>query len=167
MTRAEWSRRKGRSSSFVRKSLRFAIYARDRFDCVYCRSVFPIDLTGAGLHLDHVIPRSQGGANTPDNLITACTRCNTSKGARGMSFLNGCGRKNALARVRKALQRPLNRELGRWLARQAVETRIKNWARSPKPVELDTNHGGYCPPGEVYSLSDPGPVDYSKPVRVS
>lgn len=49
---------------------------RDGHTCVYCR-------TSAGpLQLDHVIPRSRGGADTPDNLVACCKPCNTSKGPR-------------------------------------------------------------------------------------
>lgn len=128
MTRAEWNKRPGRSSSFVRKSLRFAVYARDKFDCVYCRDVFPIDLTGAGLHLDHVVPRSQGGKDTPDNLVTACERCNTRKGARRGTF----DRKQQ-ARARRATKRLINRELGLWLCKLAASTERLNNKRAPFP----------------------------------
>lgn len=31
------------------------------------------------LHVDHVIPRSLGGANDPTNLVTACAGCNSGK----------------------------------------------------------------------------------------
>lgn len=120
MTRKEWARRPGRSSSFVRKSLRFAIYARDKFDCVYCRQKFPIDLTGEGLHLDHLIPRSKGGTNTPENLVTACARCNTSRQAGRVDD------KRARERARRASRRPINRELGRWLSRLATEAKTAN-----------------------------------------
>lgn len=113
MTRAEWARRKGRSSSFVRRSLRFAIYARDRFDCVWCRSVFPIELSGAGLHLDHLVPRSLGGSDHPSNLVTSCRQCNTSRQAHRVQD------KRARERARRAAKKPINRELGRWLAKLA------------------------------------------------
>ena len=33
------------------------------------------------IQLDHVIPRSRGGVDTPDNLVACCKPCNTSKGA--------------------------------------------------------------------------------------
>ncbi len=47
------------------------IYKRDNYTCVYCGSKDVKSLT-----LDHVIPQSQGGPNTWDNLVTACKRCN-------------------------------------------------------------------------------------------
>jgi 5-methylcytosine-specific restriction endonuclease McrA len=35
-----------------------------------------------GLHLDHVIPRCEGGGSHSDNLVPSCMRCNLSKGGR-------------------------------------------------------------------------------------
>ena len=54
------------------------IYARDRSTCQYCGKRFPT----SELSLDHVIPRSQGGGNTWDNLVCACVKCNSKKGGR-------------------------------------------------------------------------------------
>lgn len=110
MTRAEWARRRGRSSSSVRRSLRMAIYARDHFDCVYCRLVFPLCTDGRGLTLDHVKPRSRGGRNTAANLVTACKRCNSSRGNRPLT-------RKQLRRVNAALEKSINRKLGRHFAR--------------------------------------------------
>ena len=33
-------------------------------------------------HVDHIIPRSQGGGSAEDNLVAACAECNMHKGAR-------------------------------------------------------------------------------------
>ena len=54
------------------------IFARDRTTCQYCgkRS------SSSELSLDHVVPRSQGGLNTWDNLVCCCVRCNSKKGGR-------------------------------------------------------------------------------------
>jgi len=43
--------------------------------CSYCQQ-------NPAEHLDHVIPRSQGGDLTSENLTPACSWCNLSKGAR-------------------------------------------------------------------------------------
>ena len=40
--------------------------------CVYCGS--------PATSVDHIIPRSKGGTDYPDNLVAACSRCNYSKG---------------------------------------------------------------------------------------
>ena len=47
--------------------------------CAYCGDL-PIFLT-----IDHVIPRSQGGTNEPNNLLPACKNCNESKGSKSLS----------------------------------------------------------------------------------
>ena len=50
------------------------VYRRDNFECVYCGASNLKLLT-----LDHVIPRSKGGPNSWDNLVTACKFCNSEK----------------------------------------------------------------------------------------
>lgn len=50
------------------------IYKRDNYQCVYCpetdRRLFTID---------HVEPKSKGGQNTWENMVTACKSCNSEK----------------------------------------------------------------------------------------
>lgn len=60
--------------SFTRKN----IFLRDNFTCYYCNEKFkPKELT-----LDHVLPKSKGGWNNWDNIVTACIHCNKKKGDR-------------------------------------------------------------------------------------
>lgn len=54
---------------------RQAIFKRDKHLCQYCGS--KNDLT-----IDHVQPRSRGGDDSWENLVTACIRCNNRKGDR-------------------------------------------------------------------------------------
>jgi len=54
------------------------IFARDNSICQYCGKKF----NTSELSLDHVIPRSQGGSSTWDNVVCACLRCNVRKGGR-------------------------------------------------------------------------------------
>ena len=54
------------------------IFARDHNQCQYCGKRFPT----TELSLDHVIPRSQGGGTTWDNIVCACVDCNVRKGGR-------------------------------------------------------------------------------------
>lgn len=54
------------------------IYARDNSTCQFCGKKFSTQ----ELSLDHVIPRSQGGKTTWDNLVCACVYCNAKKGGR-------------------------------------------------------------------------------------
>lgn len=52
------------------------IIARDGARCAYCGT------THGRFHIDHIVPRSKGGTNHPDNLTVACARCNLRKGAK-------------------------------------------------------------------------------------
>ena len=54
------------------------IYARDSNRCQYCGKKFPT----TELSLDHVLPRSQGGRATWENIVCCCVRCNVKKGGR-------------------------------------------------------------------------------------
>lgn len=54
------------------------LYARDQSRCQYCGKRYPT----SELSLDHVIPRSQGGRTTWDNVVCACLKCNVRKGGR-------------------------------------------------------------------------------------
>jgi hypothetical protein len=59
----------------VSKRLRFEIFRRDNFQCRYCGKKPP----ETELRPDHVIPRTLGGKDDPDNLVTACVDCNAGK----------------------------------------------------------------------------------------
>lgn len=57
---------------------RRTVLARDQYTCQYCG-----DAPGrADLTLDHVVPRSRGGATEWDNVVAACRPCNQRKGNR-------------------------------------------------------------------------------------
>ncbi len=54
------------------------IYDRDRGQCAYCgKSINIADAT-----IDHVLPLSQGGSSSWDNLVNCCKVCNQRKGNR-------------------------------------------------------------------------------------
>lgn len=56
---------------------RAAVMLRDLHTCQYCG-----EMPGRqDLTVDHVIPRSRGGAHSWQNLVTACKRCNQKKGS--------------------------------------------------------------------------------------
>jgi 5-methylcytosine-specific restriction endonuclease McrA len=57
---------------------RLRIYTRDKFRCQYCGA----KKTASELTLDHILPRSRGGDNSPINVVTACLKCNNRKGDR-------------------------------------------------------------------------------------
>lgn len=54
------------------------IYMRDKFRCQYCG----VKNTAGELTVDHILPRSRGGDNSPMNVVTACLSCNNRKGNR-------------------------------------------------------------------------------------
>ena len=57
---------------------RLRIYMRDKFRCQYCGE----KKGAAELTLDHILPRSRGGDNSPVNIVTACILCNNRKSNR-------------------------------------------------------------------------------------
>lgn len=60
----------------IPRALRERIIERDGRRCVYCDE----DLSSAEIHMDHVIPESQGGSTTYNNLQVTCRKCNLAKG---------------------------------------------------------------------------------------
>lgn len=65
----------------ISKKVRFDIFKRDGFKCMYCGAHPP----GVLLHVDHIKPVADGGGNEDDNLVTSCEPCNLGKGARLLS----------------------------------------------------------------------------------
>jgi hypothetical protein len=57
----------------------YHIFERDNFQCIYCGKTSFED--GIALNMDHIRPRAHGGADTIDNLVTACRECNHTKAA--------------------------------------------------------------------------------------
>lgn len=55
-------------SAKISNKTRKLIYRRDHFRCALCDS-------DRGLQIHHVVLRSQGGTNYPQNLITLCWKC--------------------------------------------------------------------------------------------
>jgi 5-methylcytosine-specific restriction endonuclease McrA len=60
------------SVRLTRRNLMF----RDAHECQYCGRRPPL----RELNIDHVIPRSRGGGDSWENLVTACRVCNLRKG---------------------------------------------------------------------------------------
>jgi 5-methylcytosine-specific restriction endonuclease McrA len=64
-----------------KRQIRFSrlnIFSRDRFTCQYCGR----NPQRSELNLDHVVPRSQGGRTTWENVVCCCVSCNRRKGGR-------------------------------------------------------------------------------------
>lgn len=92
---------------------RLNIYARDHDTCQYCGRQLP----RSELNLDHVVPRSQGGKTSWENVVCSCVPCNLRKGGRTpdeaeMRLLKKPVRPRWTPLFRGAARRPTYRE---WL----------------------------------------------------
>jgi 5-methylcytosine-specific restriction endonuclease McrA len=57
------------------------ILRRDNHRCQFCG-------VSNNLTIDHIIPKSRGGEDSWENLITACIRCNNKKGNKTLDEVN-------------------------------------------------------------------------------
>jgi hypothetical protein len=60
--------------------------------CIYCGKE-------ADLTLEHILPRSRGGPDSPDNAVWICRNCNSSKGARRPYEWYGLDNRYGLSRI--------------------------------------------------------------------
>ena len=67
------------------RKLRETVLNRDGYSCAWCGEY--------ATTLDHIIERDRGGTDHLDNLVAACTRCNSSRGARYRNQKQGRGRR--------------------------------------------------------------------------
>jgi len=104
----------GQGMNWIRPVKRLAIYLRDGLACCYCGEGVE---DGAKLTLDHLAPHSHGGTNHESNLVTACHRCNSSRGNRDWhefadkvaGYLNrGIQASDIIGHIETTVQRPLN-----------------------------------------------------------
>lgn len=76
---------------YIPQPVRNEVSKRDRGVCQHCGARAAkaevtkrgalrfIDSAGKPFHLDHLVPVSQGGEHTADNLVLACSGCNLGK----------------------------------------------------------------------------------------
>ncbi len=69
---------------YIPKALRRKIAAKARYRCGYCLTSQRI--SGAQMHIEHIIPLSRGGASDETNLWLACAWCNSYKGDKTHSL---------------------------------------------------------------------------------
>lgn len=67
-------------AKWIRRDKRLAIYLRDDMACVYCGA--GVEDEGTILSLAHITPRVEGGTHHETNLVTCCSRCNSSRADR-------------------------------------------------------------------------------------
>lgn len=112
---------------------RWEILVRDRNLCFACHRGVAQLAESEELHIDHIIPFSQGGPTDPLNGIVLCSACNTNRGAR----LDEEYVTNALIHTHRAylLQQGklLTGHLGTSTVLRAVYASLKTW-KSEEPV---------------------------------
>lgn len=122
MSKQNDERRGWYGGSWVTDLRRLALYLRDGLACVWCLA--SVGDEGVRLSLDHVRPNLAGGGSGNRNLITCCSRCNSSRKARTVvEFATVIARRLAddttagqvVARVRCAVRRKVRTEQAREL----------------------------------------------------
>lgn len=83
---------KHKNRSYAYQKARLMVLQRDGYICQYCgRPVKDYKDVGAvqpkdKATVDHIRPRSRGGPNEPENMVTACDECNSCLGSRFKTF---------------------------------------------------------------------------------
>jgi 5-methylcytosine-specific restriction endonuclease McrA len=109
VTRADHKRRPGRSSKWISRCARLAIYLRDSYSCCYCGRDLK-DAAANEVSLDHLVCRQDRINHDPTNLITACFRCNRARGTKPWKSYATAG---AVERITRLRRRRLNLALAR------------------------------------------------------
>ncbi len=133
-----------------RMQVRAYVLQRDKRTCQYqqkCRAG-----KNQRLEMDHIIPKSQGGATRIDNLITACHNCNKAKDNYSLEqFL--AKEPDRLRRIKAQLKTsmssathmnqliPLLLEAMRWTRLQVEETDAVNTAYTRNQLNIPKSHG--------------------------
>ena len=92
------------------------VFIRDGGCCQYCGKKVSI----SSMSFDHVIPRSKGGETSWNNIVIACTRCNSEKGNK------------LVGKYKEPLRAPYTPKLNRaaptqLVSRLAMEIPHKSW----------------------------------------
>ena len=100
--------------NWIRPVKRLAIYLRDGLACAWCGEGIE---DGVKLTLDHLTPHSRQGSNDQTNLVTACHRCNSSRGSRSVQKFavavaeyldHGIASQDILTHVRETAKRAID-----------------------------------------------------------
>lgn len=106
----DWAYQKGPLYNW--ENIKMYVRARDNYTCQYCGKINLPDL-----EVDHIVPKSRGGADRPDNLVATCHKCNEEKGNRTAEEF---GYPEIQYKVKKSLKAPtivtvIGKELGKRL----------------------------------------------------
>jgi len=79
----QFAREKRKESPFDEEwlNIRTQVLKRDGYRCVNCGQ------TGTELHVHHIIPKSKGGTDELDNLVTLCVKCHSIQEAKGHELI--------------------------------------------------------------------------------
>ncbi|MEW9532429.1 HNH endonuclease [Microbispora sp. NPDC049125] len=69
--------------SYRNKRAKHEVFERDGFSCLLCGLQAAEDTADSLLQFAHVKPRSQGGSDDPENMITVCRSCSQKPGPIG------------------------------------------------------------------------------------
>ncbi len=81
--RTDQPRRTDQGKLVPYRTHRQTLFGKQKGHCTGCRFAFPFH----SFHIDHIVPRSKGGTDHPDNLQLLCGACNSLKGDRPMEWL--------------------------------------------------------------------------------
>lgn len=116
----------------VSKRLRFETFRRDIFTCHYCGASAP-DVV---LTIDHILPKTLGGTDAPDNLVTACADCNSGKTS---------------TKPDEQIAASVSAEAKRW---EAKESRLPR-RLDPEEDEITADYqGGWCEAYDFFGHAD-------------
>jgi hypothetical protein len=68
-----------KSTRHIDQNIQWKVFQRDNYTCRYCGR------TGLPLSVDHIILWEEGGPSIEENLITACKKCNKTRGSQQYS----------------------------------------------------------------------------------
>ena len=98
-----WAYQRGPQYGY--ENVKMFVRARDNYTCQYCGKKSPPDL-----EVDHIVPRSRGGSDRPDNLIASCHVCNQTKGNRTAGEF---GHSKIQKRVKRSLRAAAHTQTGK------------------------------------------------------
>ena len=100
---------------------------RDGYRCVYCGRFLLADFDSwASLHTDHLIPKSAGGDESEENLVTSCPTCNSLKGVfRPKMKLTRASREAFIKAIRKHIAARRTEDMHEFLEA------VSHWQQSP------------------------------------
>lgn len=109
--------------NWISQWMRYSIYARDNFTCVYCGT----HCSEAKISLDHLIPESIEKCDHETNLVTCCCKCNSSRADRSVedfatavaNYINfGATKESILAHIACCITKPVDTTVGKQAVKQ-------------------------------------------------